>query len=35
MYDLKDIINHYHAMKSKIAQKQFIYFTPHVIVCTA
>jgi len=35
MYDLKDIINHYHAVKSKTAQKQFIYLTPHVTACTA
>jgi len=32
-YDLKYIINHYHAMKSKTAQKQFIYLTLHVIAC--
>lgn len=35
MYDLKDIINHYHAMKSKTARKQSIYLIPHVIACTA
>lgn len=35
MYDLKYIINHYLAMKSKTAQKQFIYLTPHVTACTA
>ena len=35
MYDLKYIINHYPAMKSKTAQKQFIYLTPHVTAYSA